>query len=113
MIHGLVLDNYSSRHYLHGANAETPVDDKLAECSGPFVAVSAVDHEQSAQVLKLSDGEICSQRRLLPFLHTQINKQTGQRPYTRFFGPQARMFSRLSRAILSIFGSLGSLGVTG
>ncbi len=92
VIDGLVVDNYCSRRYLHGADAETPVDDKLAERGGAFVAVSAVDHEQSAQVLKLSDGEICSQRRLLPFLHTQRNKQTAQSADTQLLDHEQQCF---------------------
>lgn len=92
VIDGLAVDNYCSRRYLHGADAETPVDDKLAERGGALVAVSAVDHEQSAQVLKLSDGEICSQRRLLPFLHTQINTQTAQSTHTQLLVHEQQCF---------------------
>lgn len=54
--------------YLHGADAEAPVDHKLAEGCWPLVAVPAMDHEQTPQVLELSDGEISCQRCLLPFL---------------------------------------------
>ncbi len=92
VIDGLALDKYCSRRYLHGADAETPVDDKLAERGGAFVAVSAMDHEQSAQVLKLRDGEICSQRRLLPFLHTQRNKQTAQSTHTQLLDHEQQCF---------------------
>lgn len=41
---------------------------KLAERCRALVAVSAVNHKEAADVLKLSDGEVCSQRRLLPLL---------------------------------------------
>ena len=34
--------------YLHGADAQAPVDDKLAEGCRPFVAVPTVDHEETA-----------------------------------------------------------------
>lgn len=34
--------------YLHGAYAQAPVDDELAESCRPFVAVPTVDHEESA-----------------------------------------------------------------
>lgn len=34
--------------YLHGADAEAPVDDELAEGCRPFVAVPTVDHEETA-----------------------------------------------------------------
>lgn len=62
--------------YLHGADAEAPVDDKLAEGCRPLVAVPSMDHEQTTQVLELSDGEIGCQRCLLPFLGTRARKST-------------------------------------
>lgn len=34
--------------YLHGADAQAPVDDKLAEGRRPFVAVPPMDHEETA-----------------------------------------------------------------
>lgn len=34
--------------YLHGADAQASVDDKLAEGCRALVAVSTVDHEQTA-----------------------------------------------------------------
>lgn len=33
--------------YLHGADAQAPVDDKLAEGCRPLVAVPTVDHEET------------------------------------------------------------------
>ena len=54
--------------YLHGADAQTPVDDELTERRRPFVAVATVDHEQTAQMLELSHREVGSQRGLLSFL---------------------------------------------
>lgn len=54
--------------YLHGADAQAPVDDKLAESCRPFVAVPTVDHEETAQMFELSHGEVGCQRGLLPFL---------------------------------------------
>lgn len=62
--------------YLHGADAEAPVDHKLAEGCRPLVAVPSMDHEQSTQVLELSDGEISCQRCLLPFLGTGARTST-------------------------------------
>lgn len=56
------------RFYLHGADAQAPVDDELAEGCGPFVAVSPVDHEETAQMFELSHREVCSQRSLFSFL---------------------------------------------
>lgn len=54
--------------YLHGADAQASVDDKLAEGCGAFVAVSTVDHQQAAQMFELSHREVCCQRGLLSFL---------------------------------------------
>lgn len=62
--------------YLHGADAEAPVDHKLAEGCRSLVAVPSMDHEQTPQVLELSDGEISCQRCLLPFLGTRARKST-------------------------------------
>lgn len=42
--------------------------DELTQRCRALVAVPAMNHEQAADVLKLSDGEVCGQRRLLPFL---------------------------------------------
>lgn len=56
------------RTHLHGADAQAPVDHELAEGGRALVAVAAVHHEQPAEVLELSDGEVGSQRSLLPFL---------------------------------------------
>lgn len=44
------------------------MDHELAEGRRALVAVSAVDHEQPAEMLELSDGEVCSQGRLFSFL---------------------------------------------
>lgn len=71
-----VQNNSNTHTHLHGADAETAMDDELAQGRRALVAVASVNHEQSAQVLELSDGEIRSQRRLLPFLkhrHTQTH----------------------------------------
>lgn len=59
--------------YLHGGDDHASVHDELAQSCRALVAVPAVNHEQATDVFKLSDGEVCSQRRLLPFLftHTQ------------------------------------------
>lgn len=57
--------------HLHGADAEAPVDHKLAEGGRALVAVAAVHHEQPAEVLELSDGEVCGQRSLLAFLKSE------------------------------------------
>lgn len=48
--------------------------DKLTQRCRALVAVPAVNHEQTTDVLKLSDGEVCSQRRLLPLLFTHNNE---------------------------------------
>lgn len=40
--------------YLHGADAQAPVDDELAEGCRALVAVSTVDHQQTAQMFELS-----------------------------------------------------------
>lgn len=56
--------------YLHGGDDHSSVHDELSQRCGALVAVPAVNHEQPTDVLKLSDGEVCSQRRLLPFLFT-------------------------------------------
>lgn len=71
--------------HLHGADAETAMDDELTQGRRALVAVTSMNHEQSAQVLELSDGEICSQRRLLPFLktQTQTNTSTSYRPWKK------------------------------
>lgn len=60
--------SHKHTHYLHGTDTEAPVNDELAEGGGPLVAVSAMYHEQSAQVLELSHREISSQGSLLAFL---------------------------------------------
>lgn len=54
--------------YLHGADAQAPVDDKLAEGCRPLVAVAAVHHEETTQVFELSHREVGSQRGLFSFL---------------------------------------------
>ena len=54
--------------YLHGADAQTPVDDELAEGCGPLVAVPPVDHEETTQVFELSHREVGGQGGLLSFL---------------------------------------------
>lgn len=48
--------------------------DELTQRRRALVAVPAVNHEQATDVLKLSDGEVCGQRRLLPFLFTHKYK---------------------------------------
>lgn len=62
--------------YLHGADAQAPVDDKLAEGRRALVAVSAVDHEETAQMFELSHREVSGQRGLLSFL-PNTKKGTG------------------------------------
>lgn len=47
--------------HLHGADAEAPVDDELAEGGRALVAVATVHHEQAAEVPELSDGEVGGQ----------------------------------------------------
>lgn len=61
---------FSWLYYLHCGDDHPSVHDKLAQRSWALVAVPAMDHEQAANVLKLSDREVCSQRRLLAFLIT-------------------------------------------
>lgn len=61
---------YPGPAYLHGADAQAPVDDELGEAGRSLVAVPPVDHEESAQVLELSHREVRSQRCLFPFLST-------------------------------------------
>lgn len=58
----------AGRVYLHGADAQASVDDKLAEGCGAFVAVATVDHQQTAQMFELSHREVGCQRGLLSFL---------------------------------------------
>lgn len=60
----------SLRPYLHGGDDHASVHDELTQCCRALVAVPAVNHEEATDVLKLSDGEVCGQRRLLPFLFT-------------------------------------------
>ena len=45
----------------HGADAEAPVDDELAEGGRALVAVAAMHHEQAAEVPELSDGDVGGQ----------------------------------------------------
>lgn len=54
--------------YLHGGDDHASVHHKLTQRCGALVAVSAVNHKQTANVLKLSDGKVCGQRCLLPLL---------------------------------------------
>lgn len=54
--------------YLHGGDDHAPVHDELSQSSGAFVAVSAVNHQQTADVFELSYREVGRQRRLFPFL---------------------------------------------
>lgn len=63
--------------YLHGADAQAPVDDELAERRRALVAVAPVDHEEATQVFELSHGEVCSQRGLLSFLSHTHTKHRG------------------------------------
>ena len=61
-----------ARAHLHGADAEAPVDDELAEGGRALVAVAAVHHEQAAEVPELSDGEVGGQRSLLALLGPDV-----------------------------------------
>lgn len=73
------------RCYLHGTDAQAPVDDKLAEGCRALVAVSTVDHQQTAQMFELSHREVRSQSGLLSFLtntKTQKAVRTQQRLIT-------------------------------
>lgn len=54
--------------HLHGGDDHASVHDELTQSRRALVAVSAVDHQQPADVFELSDGEVRRQRRLLPFL---------------------------------------------
>lgn len=65
--------------YLHGTDAQAPVDDKLAEGCRALVAVSAVDHEETAQMFELSYGEVSGQRGLFSFLSNTKKAQKAQR----------------------------------
>lgn len=71
-----VVNNTLVVLYLHGTDAQTSVDDELAEGCRPFVAVATVDHEETAQMLELSHREVGSQRGLLSFLSN--TQQRGQ-----------------------------------
>lgn len=76
--------------YLHGADAQASVDDKLAEGCGAFVAVSPVDHQQTAQMFELSHREVCCQRGLLSFLpNTKTQKAVRARLNLSNNGSQA------------------------
>lgn len=57
---------------LHGGDDHSSVHHKLPQRRRALVAVPAVDHEQAADVLELSDGKVCRQRRLLPFLFDAV-----------------------------------------
>ncbi len=65
---------FESFVYLHGGDDHSSVHDELTQRCRALVAVPAVDHQQATDVLKLSDGEISGQRRLLPFLLTHRSK---------------------------------------
>ena len=54
--------------YLHGGDDHPSVHHKLTQSRRTLVAVPAVNHEQAADVLELSDGEVRGQRRLFSFL---------------------------------------------
>lgn len=56
------------RTHLHGADAEAPVNHELAEGGRALVAVTAVHHEQPAEMLELSDGEVRGQGGLFSLL---------------------------------------------
>lgn len=60
--------------YLHCTDTETPVNDKLAEPCRSLVTVPSMYHEEAAKVFKLCDREVCSQRRLLPFLQYKAHR---------------------------------------
>lgn len=64
------MSAFSPLLYLHSGDDHASVHDELTQRCRALVAVPAVNHEQATDVLKLSDGEVCGQRRLLPFLLT-------------------------------------------
>lgn len=65
--------------YLHGADAQAPVDDKLAEGRRPLVTVPTVDHEETTQMFELSHWEVGSQGRLLSLLYGTHFREKSQR----------------------------------
>lgn len=73
------MSKYMAELYLHGADAQAPMDDKLAEGCGALVAVSAVDHEETAQMFELSHREVSGQGGLLSFLSNTKKAQEAQR----------------------------------
>lgn len=62
--------------------------DKLTQRCGALVAVPAMNHKQTTNVLKLSDGEVCGQRRLLPFLFGEKNKYEDTMPLLGYTAPR-------------------------
>lgn len=67
--------------HLHGGDDHASVHDELAQRRRALVAVPAVDHQQATDVLKLSDGEVGRQRRLLPLLMTHRDTDGGGAAY--------------------------------
>lgn len=59
---------HRDKAHLHGGDDHASVHDELTQSCGTFVAVPAVNHQEAPDVFELSDGEICSQRRLLSLL---------------------------------------------
>lgn len=55
---------------LHCTDAQAPVDYKLTESCWPLVAVPSMHHQQTTQMFKLSDREICCKWCLFAFLCT-------------------------------------------
>lgn len=81
---GVGLGAGQGQAHLHCRDDEAPVHDELAERRGALVAAAAVHHEQAADVLEPSDGEVGCQRGLPPLLQGRAGcsgpaEPTGQR----------------------------------